>query len=174
MKRRSFLHASSLAAAGTILRPSLSFGQSTRAGGPTNIVETTAGRVRGLFFQGVNTFRGIPYGASTAGANRFMPPQKPQPWTGVRDVNAIGLRAPQLANPRVPEWFVFDRSEPQGEDCLVLNVFTPSRRTTAASARSWCGCTAAASWPARRASRSTRARTSCRCATSCSCTSITA
>jgi para-nitrobenzyl esterase len=36
------------------------------------------------------------------------------------------LRAPQLANPRVPEWFVFDRSEPQGEDCLVLNVYTPS------------------------------------------------
>jgi para-nitrobenzyl esterase len=126
MKRRSFLHASSLAAAGAALGPSLTFGQSTRAGGPTNIVETTAGRVRGLFFQGVNTFRGIPYGASTAGANRFLPPRKPQSWTGVRDVNTLGLRAPQLANPRVPEWFVFDRSEPQGEDCLVLNVFTPS------------------------------------------------
>ena len=55
-----------------------------------------------------------------------MPPRKPQPWTGVRDVNTIGLRAPQLENPRVPEWFVFDRSEPQGEDCLVLNVYTPS------------------------------------------------
>jgi para-nitrobenzyl esterase len=126
MKRRSFLHASSLAAVGAAVAPALSFGQSTRAGGPTNIVETTSGRVRGRFFQGVNTFRGIPYGASTAGTNRFMPPRKPQPWTGVRDVNAIGLRAPQLANPRVPEWFIFDRSEPQGEDCLVLNVFTPS------------------------------------------------
>src|SRR5687768_7639682 len=118
MKRRSFLHASSLAAAGAALAPSLAFPQSTRAGGPTNIVETTSGRVRGLFFQGVNTFRGIPYGASTAGANRFLPPRRPQAWTGVRDVNTIGLR--------VPEWFVFDRSEPQGEDCLVLNVFTPS------------------------------------------------
>jgi len=126
VKRRSFLQTSSLAAAGAILRPRFAFGQSTRAGGPTNIVETPAGRVRGRFFQGVNTFRGIPYGASTAGANRFMPPRKPQPWTGVREFNTIGLRAPQLANPRVPEWFVFDRSEPQGEDCLVLNVFTPS------------------------------------------------
>jgi para-nitrobenzyl esterase len=125
MKRRSFLHATSLAA-GAALAPSLAFGQSTRAGGPTNIVETTTGRVRGLFFQGVNTFRGIPYGASTAGGNRFLPPRKPAAWTGVRDVNTIGLRAPQLANPRVPEWFIFDRSEPQGEDCLVLNVFTPS------------------------------------------------
>ena len=126
MKRRSFLQTSSLAAAGAILRPRFAFGQSTRAGGPTNIVETASGRVRGLFFQGVNTFRGIPYGASTAGPNRFLSPRTPQSWTGVRDVNTIGLRAPQLANPRVPEWFVFDRSEPQGEDCLVLNVFTPS------------------------------------------------
>jgi para-nitrobenzyl esterase len=126
MKRRSFLHASSIAAAGTILRPSLSVAQSTRAGGPTNIVETPSGRVRGRFFQGVNSFLGIPYGASTAGANRFLPPRAPQPWTGVRDFNAIGPRAPQLANPRVPEWFVFERSEPQDEDCLVLNVYTPS------------------------------------------------
>ncbi len=127
MRRRSFLHLSSAAAAGTLLRPSLArAGQSTRAGGPSNIVETTSGRVRGLFFQGVNAFRGVPYGASTAGANRFLPPRAPQGWTGVRDVNALGLRAPQLSNPRVPEWFVMDRGEPQGEDCLVLNVFTPS------------------------------------------------
>jgi len=126
MKRRTFLHASSFAAAGVVLHPSLAAAQSTRAGGPSNIVETTAGRVRGLFFQGVNTFRGIPYGASTAGASRFMPPRKPQSWAGVRDVNTVGLRAPQLDDPRVPEWFVFDRSEPQGEDCLVLNVYTPS------------------------------------------------
>ena len=26
----------------------------------------------------------------------------------------------------MPEWFVCDRSEPQGEDCLVLNVWTPA------------------------------------------------
>jgi para-nitrobenzyl esterase len=125
MKRRSFIQASSLALASAAL-PRSAFAQSTRAGGPSNIVETTAGRVRGRFFQGVNTFRGIPYGASTAGANRFMPPRTPQSWTGVRDCNDIGLRAPQLSNPRVPEWFVFDRSEPQGEDCLVLNIYTPS------------------------------------------------
>ena len=100
MKRRSFLHASSLAAAGAVLRPLARGRRRARArAGPSNIVETTSGRVRGLFFQGVNTFRGIPYGASTAGANRFMPPRKPQPWTGVRDVNAIGLRAPQLDEP---------------------------------------------------------------------------
>src|SRR6188768_1155589 len=90
------------------------------------VVDTESGKISGVTSGGVHVFKGIPYGASTAGANRFMPPRKPQPWTGVRDFNTIGLRAPQLANPRVPEWFVFDRSEPQGEDCLVLNVFTPS------------------------------------------------
>src|SRR5262245_38657291 len=126
MKRRSFLGAASTVAAGGVLLPLTGFAQSTRAGGPSNIVETSSGRVRGRFFQGVNSFLAIPYGASTAGANRFLPPRKPQPWTGVRDFNAIGPRAPQLANPRVPEWFIFDRSEPQGEDCLVLNVYTPS------------------------------------------------
>jgi para-nitrobenzyl esterase len=43
----------------------------------------------------------------------------------VRDCNDLGPRAPQLSNPRVPEWFVMDRGEPQSEDCLVLNVFAP-------------------------------------------------
>jgi len=109
-----------------VLRPPLAFAQSTRAGGPTNIVETPSGRVRGLFFQGVNTFRGIPYAAATAGANRFLPPRKPEPWAGVREFNAIPPRAPQLSNPRVPEWFVMDRGEPQSEECLFLNVYTPS------------------------------------------------
>jgi carboxylesterase type B len=33
---------------------------------------------------GINVFKGIPYGASTAGKNRFMPPMKPVPWTDIR------------------------------------------------------------------------------------------
>ena len=41
------------------------------------IVETTAGKVRGVIQGGTHIFRGVPYGASTAGSNRFMPPRKP-------------------------------------------------------------------------------------------------
>jgi para-nitrobenzyl esterase len=38
----------------------------------------------------VSAFRGVPYGASTAGSGRFMPPEKPQPWTGVKDTVELG------------------------------------------------------------------------------------
>ena len=49
------------------------------------IVETTSGKLRGTMTDAVAVFRGVPYGASTAGANRFRPPQPAAPWPGVRD-----------------------------------------------------------------------------------------
>ena len=45
--------------------------------------------------EGVLAFKTIPYAASTAGANRFLPPQPPAPWTGVRDCLEFTGRAPQ-------------------------------------------------------------------------------
>lgn len=82
------------------------------------IAETADGKVRGLAVNGVNVFKGIPYGDTTAGKNRFMPPVKPPKWTGVRDALQYGHTAPQTdaVQPGAPE---------HGEDCLVLNVFTP-------------------------------------------------
>jgi len=88
------------------------------------VVDTTAGKVRGFEKPGVYTFRGVPYGASTAGDMRFMPAAKPKPWTGVRDAMEFGLKSPQGPSGLRPESDAEDRHEPMGEDCLVLNVWT--------------------------------------------------
>ena len=90
------------------------------------LVDTEAGRLRGVADGAVRIFRGVPYGASTAGANRFQPPQKPVPWTGIRDATGYGPRAFQPARPMIPEiGDALTGSGPMSEDCLRLNIFTP-------------------------------------------------
>ena len=42
------------------------------ASNETNIVETSNGKIRGYSRNGIHTFKGIPFGASTEGAARFM------------------------------------------------------------------------------------------------------
>jgi para-nitrobenzyl esterase len=93
-------------------------------------VETTSGKIRGLDVGGIKHFKGVPYGASTGGKNRFMPPQKPAPWADVRDCYGYGPISPQVpSNPvndysRLIQWD--EQPGGMGEDCLVLNVYTPA------------------------------------------------
>ena len=100
------------------------------------VVETTSGKIRGAVKDGIYSFKGVPYGASTAGVNRFMPPQKPTPWSGVRDCLEWGPLAPQPTqsglNPSSgmgKDFATYFGTQPdapskQSEDCLMLNIFT--------------------------------------------------
>src|SRR3954463_4914081 len=123
MKRRDFINTGAVAGAGLLLDSSLSFAQA-RTPGAT--VETSAGKVRGYLENSVQAFKGVPYGASTAGANRFMPPQKPTPWTGVKDAFELGPRTIAPVGGEPEEMLSVDPREKQGEDCLVLNLWTPT------------------------------------------------
>src|SRR5215469_10844765 len=97
------------------------------------IVETNSGKLRGTTVNGICVFKGVPYGTSTSGKNRFMPPTKPEPWSGVRDALRYGPSAPQTI-PGAPGIlaganFLISAENPagieEGEDCLVLNIWTP-------------------------------------------------
>jgi len=141
MDRRSFISSGigfGAFAAGSLVsnKLAMALGQESRAV-PGATIETTLGKVRGTAQAGVQAFRGVPYAASTAGANRFMPPAKREPWTDVRDTVELGLRAPQRPSDfhgQVPKAFdVMCPDEPMGEDCLVLNAWTPG--TTAGRKR---------------------------------------
>ncbi|MGB9408895.1 MAG: carboxylesterase/lipase family protein [Terracidiphilus sp.] len=92
------------------------------------VVETESGKVRGYIRDGIVTFKGIPYGADTSGSNRFMPPQKPAPWTGVRSSMQYGWVCPQP--PREgwkndeEAWLFSWNDGVANEDCLRLNIWS--------------------------------------------------
>lgn len=97
-------------------------------------VEVTGGRIRGSRNGEVATYLGIPYGADTAGHNRYRAPQPVAPWTGVRDTLRVGRACPQTTPfdsiklrddiaAAITDGYT-DRDN-MGEDCLNLNVWAP-------------------------------------------------
>lgn len=81
------------------------------------VASTKYGRVRGYIDKGINVFKGIPYGSDTS-KRRFMPPLPPEKWKEIREAVEYGSSCPQKSG----------SVDKMSEDCLVLNVFTPSLR----------------------------------------------
>jgi para-nitrobenzyl esterase len=82
------------------------------------VVETASGPVRGVSAGGVDTFLGIPYAAPPVGDLRWQAPQPAARWFSPRDATQFAKHCAQSASP-----FGLASTD---EDCLYLNVFTPS------------------------------------------------
>ena len=93
---------------------------SPASGGANPIVRINGGLVRGTT---AGEFLGIPYAAPPTGNLRWRPPAPPASWEGVRDATRFGPSCPQptAKNPYLPPG-------PISEDCLYLNVYTPTLR----------------------------------------------
>jgi para-nitrobenzyl esterase len=104
------------------------------------ITTLTSGTVRGVRENGVRQYRGIPYAASTAGTNRFRPPQPVVPWDGVRDAVEWGAMSPQstdspsslVSKDSKLYYDTFGQPYPQAlaEDCLNVHVWEPDAAPT--------------------------------------------
>ncbi|HYP79644.1 MAG TPA: carboxylesterase family protein [Steroidobacteraceae bacterium] len=114
----------------------LAVAATVRAASADPVVETTFGKVRGARAEaGGYRFFCVPYGASTAGEGRFMPPRPPAPWSGVRDAPKQAIIAPQINPKAVPAPAGSARAAISGigseagslesEDCLNLTLYTP-------------------------------------------------
>jgi para-nitrobenzyl esterase len=79
--------------------------------------------VRGVREGSTIAWRGIPYAAPPIGRLRFRAPQRPLPWSGVRDASAFGRVAPQAYK---GQFTGVAPDVPAGEDCLTINVVAPA------------------------------------------------
>src|SRR5271169_3754131 len=131
--RRTLLRYSGIAAASMMLRGErFAFGQDA----PT--ATTTAGKVSGRVENGINVFRGIPYGEDTQ-KTRFKAPLAVGAWSGVKECTEWSTRAPQLTGERAGRGAAAGAEQREGfhlppdqgeqsEDCLHVNVWTPGLR----------------------------------------------
>ena len=93
------------------------------------IVSTRSGAVRGATGDGCAVFRGIPYAAAPVGPLRWRAPQPAPTWSGVRDATARGPACPQPGSGPLDGLVPGMAVGPQDEDCLTLDLWTPTLPT---------------------------------------------
>jgi para-nitrobenzyl esterase len=83
------------------------------------------GKLEGDEQGGLSVFKGIPFAAPPVGARRWLAPEKPASWSGVRDARRFGaVNHQNKLMLSALSAFVIDGE--QSEDCLTLNVWTPA------------------------------------------------
>jgi len=120
ISRKQFLQQSAIGLGSVLLFSGFDFPAKTNE---TDFVisKTSFGKIRGIRERGVNIFKGIPYSGTVSGTHRFSRPAQLEPWKDLRD--AFKLGTPAMQSPKT----VYGIDEPQpGEDCLFLNIWTPS------------------------------------------------
>ncbi len=96
-------------------------------------VDVEQGVLVGRTVGDVSRFKGIPYARAPVGALRWRPPQAAGPWSGERDAGQVGpicVQPPANGDPGVGPL-------PMSEDCLTLNVWTPTARTDPVPVMVW-------------------------------------
>jgi len=89
------------------------------------IASTRDGKVEGEEQSGLSVFKGIPFATPPTGARRWLAPEKPAPWSGTRDARRFSAVAPQNTQ-MLSALAAMVINDPQSEDCLYLNVWTPA------------------------------------------------
>lgn len=107
-------------------------------------VNTQYGKLRGVrvplpseILGPVDQYLGVPYAASPVGEKRFLPPEQPSSWSGIKNATHFAPVCPQNIHNAVPEimmpiWFTFNLDivttyiQDQNEDCLYLNIYVPT------------------------------------------------
>src|SRR5262245_28123032 len=85
------------------------------------VARVEQGLVQGARVGDTWAFKGIPYAEPPVGDLRFRPPRPALGWAGTRDATKYGEPCPQIG---LKGDFVGQ------EDCLKLNVWTPTARPT--------------------------------------------
>uniref|UniRef100_A0A9J7YT72 Neuroligin 3a n=1 Tax=Cyprinus carpio carpio TaxID=630221 RepID=A0A9J7YT72_CYPCA len=107
-------------------------------------VNTQYGKLRGArvplpseILGPVDQYLGVPYAAPPVGEKRFLPPEPPLSWSGIKNATHFAPVCPQNIHNAVPEimmpiWFTFNLDivatyiQDQNEDCLYLNIYVPT------------------------------------------------